>query len=372
MAHSIARQPARRRGAIAVLAALLIVTFLAIVAFGVDVGYLALTRSQLQNAADAAALAGTAGLIDGSAHAMAQAKVFGEHNEAAARDLTVLPDEDVVIGSWDFQSRIFQRATAETLAEANAVQATTRLVSGRNNSAPLFFGRIFGLQSVDLDAVAIAALWNNLRGFRIPPNGENLKLLPMAFDLESWDQAIAGVGPDNWSWNEAGEQTVNQSDGIPEINLHPVGNNGAPGNRGLIEIGAEAGETDTFRQQIVEGINATELNYHGGELDLGPRGKMNLSGEPGVRSTLRRELESIVGQTRIVPLFTKLSDNGTNATYTIVKFGAVRIMDVSFRGNPKKIIAQPTQVYVHGAIPDLRGEVGSSSDLIYSAPRLVQ
>ena len=50
------RQP-RRRGVIAVLAALLMVVLFAMVAFAVDLGYITLVRTQLQAAADSAALA---------------------------------------------------------------------------------------------------------------------------------------------------------------------------------------------------------------------------------------------------------------------------------------------------------------------------
>src|SRR5260370_40779784 len=48
----------RRRGAIAPLCALLLVPLLAMLAFAIDTGYMCLTETELQNAADAAALAG--------------------------------------------------------------------------------------------------------------------------------------------------------------------------------------------------------------------------------------------------------------------------------------------------------------------------
>ena len=54
------RRPGRphRRGAVAPLAAILLVPLLGMVAFAVDSGWMVLARSDLQNAADAAALAG--------------------------------------------------------------------------------------------------------------------------------------------------------------------------------------------------------------------------------------------------------------------------------------------------------------------------
>ena len=49
-----------RRGTITVLAALLCVVILGMMAFALDVGYLSLARTQLQAAADSAALAAAA------------------------------------------------------------------------------------------------------------------------------------------------------------------------------------------------------------------------------------------------------------------------------------------------------------------------
>src|SRR5262245_58922245 len=55
-----------RRGAIAPFAALMMVFLVGMVAFAVDIGWLAVTKAELQNAADAAALAGAHPLMDGS------------------------------------------------------------------------------------------------------------------------------------------------------------------------------------------------------------------------------------------------------------------------------------------------------------------
>src|SRR4051794_24125278 len=52
-----------RRGAIAPLAAVLLPVFLGCVAFALDVSWITLTRSELQNVADSAALAGVQQLM---------------------------------------------------------------------------------------------------------------------------------------------------------------------------------------------------------------------------------------------------------------------------------------------------------------------
>src|SRR5436305_11933136 len=53
-----------RRGAVAPLAAVLSIFFLALLAFAIDISWIVLTESELQNATDAAALAGSNALID--------------------------------------------------------------------------------------------------------------------------------------------------------------------------------------------------------------------------------------------------------------------------------------------------------------------
>jgi len=49
--------PERRRGAIAVFAAVLMVAFVAVVAFAVDIGFILHIRTELQRTADSSALA---------------------------------------------------------------------------------------------------------------------------------------------------------------------------------------------------------------------------------------------------------------------------------------------------------------------------
>ena len=59
------RQPERRRrGAVAPLTAVLLIPILGMLAFAIDIGYITETNLELQNAADAAALAGAAKLLD--------------------------------------------------------------------------------------------------------------------------------------------------------------------------------------------------------------------------------------------------------------------------------------------------------------------
>ena len=60
------RKRTRRKGAIVVLAAVLITVLLAMLAMSIDTGYMYTMQTQLDRSVDAAALAGAPGLVEGT------------------------------------------------------------------------------------------------------------------------------------------------------------------------------------------------------------------------------------------------------------------------------------------------------------------
>ena len=120
----------RRRGGVAVLAAFVLVLLLLMVAFAVDLGYLFTVRTELQAAADAGALAGSAELAASQSQAATVAKDFVRRNA----DVT---DEGVGVefGHWDFSGRSFSPG----VAPYDAMQVTVR-----KTDTPLFFGKMAG------------------------------------------------------------------------------------------------------------------------------------------------------------------------------------------------------------------------------------
>ena len=87
---------------------------------------------------------------------------------------------------------------------------------------------------------------------------------------------------------------------------------------------------------------------------------------------MRNELASIAGKPRIIPLFESVVGNGNNATYTIVGFAGVRVMDVKLTGkmSGKRVIVQPARVQVYGGIPASDGT--KTSYYLYSPVWLVR
>src|SRR5688572_10662158 len=95
-----------RRGATIELVAILIVVLVGMVAFGVDVGYMVLTRTQLQATADSAAMAAASVMSEPPADIKAEAKEFALLNTASAVKVS-LNDADIEFGTWDTSVRAF-------------------------------------------------------------------------------------------------------------------------------------------------------------------------------------------------------------------------------------------------------------------------
>jgi Ca-activated chloride channel family protein len=135
-----------RRGAIVVLAALMMIVFLASVAFSVDVSYMQLTKIKLRSATDAAARAAGEGLsrAQDTNYARQAAKDIAAANLVAGQPL-LLEDSDVVFGNSAQQSG----GSWVFTPGANPINAVR--VNGRrtreapSGSVPIFFGKVFNV-----------------------------------------------------------------------------------------------------------------------------------------------------------------------------------------------------------------------------------
>lgn len=147
--------------------ALMIVVLIAFVSLAIDVGYMYVTKGQLQNAADAGALAGVAKLPDVAA-VRQSVKLFAEQNKAAGEAVSVGLNEsnslngDIVVGYWDKQTKTLYN-TVPSGKVANAVKVVARRttdtgegVSADNKQVSLFLGQVlnWGQMSAKSDAIA--------------------------------------------------------------------------------------------------------------------------------------------------------------------------------------------------------------------------
>ncbi len=137
----------RRQGAILVLTAVMMIMIFALLAFSVDLGYVALTRTQLQITADAAALAGAGTMVGGMEAAEQEVRKYvGLHkNHGTAVDES---KTEIRFGNWDTRERRFEPGADET----NAMEVTVHSLP-----RPFFFARVLGRDAFQSEASAVAS-----------------------------------------------------------------------------------------------------------------------------------------------------------------------------------------------------------------------
>ena len=380
----------KRAGAIIVLTAVMMVLMFAFLAFAVDLGYVALVRTQLQTAADSAAMAGAYDLLQShfadpeptdystiQAAARQSTQDYVTYNDVAGTNTTALAGADVTIGRLDLTNRQLNDEYPDPGIDTeypdesrfNAVQVRVRRASDQNGEVPLFFARVLGINTAPSRASATAAFGDNFQGFGPPAEGSpNLPILPIALDEQTWDQLLAGNTGDSWRWNPDTNQVSPGQDQKREASLFPQGI-GAPGNRGTVDIGKPNNSTKDLSRQIREGITAqdlADLQADGRSLEPGPDGTILLNGDTGMSGGIKDDLASIIGQTRIIPIFSNVTGNGNNAEFTIVQFAGVRILAVKLTGKPsgRYVVIQPANVLIENGIP--APDDTQFSDYIYS------
>jgi len=134
---------------------------LAFVALVVDLGFGLTVKTQLQQVADAAALAGAAhlnGTLDGVNAAKADAIVYAAKNRAAGYPVELI-DDDVEFGYWDMLAKTFSRILPGQVGfpeDINAVRVTCRRNTARGTGLATTFARVFGRTTMDVKASAVA------------------------------------------------------------------------------------------------------------------------------------------------------------------------------------------------------------------------
>jgi hypothetical protein len=292
-------------------------------------------------------------------------------NSVCGSSPTISSANDIVVGYISTPTVPGTAMDYSNPNQYNAVQVIVNRSSTENGEVPLFFGKIFGDQGTAAYAQATAAVLTNFSGFQMPSDGSSLGMLPFAYDQQSWNALMNGSGPDQYKYNVATNTVTAGSDGIPEGNLFPQGT-GSPGNRGTVDIGTNNNSTSHLVSQILNGLSASDLAAYGGQLTLNSDGTLMLAGNPGISAGVKSALSSIIGEPRVIPIFSQVSGNGANAEYTIVEFVSVAVMQVQLTGSmsSKSVMIQPTGMVVKGGIPNTTPTQMSTG--LYSLPFLVK
>lgn len=369
-----------RKGTALVLSVALMFVLFSFLAFGIDIGYLAQSRAEMQRTADASAMAGCwelyGNLEEGYEFESSVTEVTLVSKDFAAlnsvcRQGPVVPSNDIDIGFVSQMSDEEVQANSEL--PFYAVKVNVKRDQANNGEIPFFFGRIFGDSGRAMQVSATAVMARQISGFSIPATeATKIDLLPFALDVDTWDDMMAQVTTsDDYSFDSFSGDVGNGADGACEVNLYPQGT-GSPGNRGTVDIGGANNSTNDIARQILHGISAADLTDLGKPLILDGSTPLELNGDTGISAGVKDELASIIGEKRIIPLFSRVTGNGNNAKYEITRWVGVRIMRVKLTGpmSRKELIVQPAHVVASQGVIATTGS--SFSDFVLSPVLLVR
>lgn len=378
------------------------VAMFGMVAFAVDLGYVAMVKSQLQRAADAGALAGTSKLLDvdvlkGTSSQSTErylakyssATYIALNKTSGLSSITVL-DGDIKMGYQAIGSTSLETESSTY----NAYEVAIRRDGRANGKLNTFFAGVLGIKDIAVSAKARAVQDYGIpTGFKIP-GGSSMTalLLPYTMKVDDWVDLIDNGGStmDDYKWTgTAGSSgTISSaSDGIKEVKLFPLANGSAsiepqrrspfapdslyaflspataatafwapgggssggsgggvtPGNFGTVDIGSSNNSTADLARQILKGPNASDFSYFSGNTINISGTSVTLNGDTGVSAGVKDELASIKGQPRIIPLYSSVSGSGNNANFVITRWVGVTIVDVQLTGalSSKHIRVQP-------------------------------
>ncbi|MCX8011922.1 MAG: pilus assembly protein TadG-related protein [Desulfobacterota bacterium] len=148
----------------------LLLILLSFISLGIDLGNLYVVRNELQNIADASALAAARGLghiyeemsyedqqkynaISDEATIKQVAKEVAVKNQAGGKNIS-LNNNDIIIGQWNAKTRTF----SPTLNQPDAVRVIARRDDVANGPVTTFFAKILGKDTIGVSAKATAAL----------------------------------------------------------------------------------------------------------------------------------------------------------------------------------------------------------------------
>ena len=382
-----------RRGTAIILAVVMLLVALGIAAFTVDYGLLNVTKGQMQNAADSAAHAAMQELVQGvgpgatisspvaSANAGSKAESMVQRFRTGDVNNTALAaDRDVRFGQRSWNSTTNQWVQEWGTTPYNMVEVTVRRTTAVDAPLGAVFSRVFGNDSFDLEAKAVASV-APATGFTLPAgSASTIKILPIALDLTTWNNLLdqilektANGFQDQHHYDAKAETVSSGADRIPEVNMYPDANSTLPpGNRGTVDLGSPNNSTNDLMRQIELGVNSDDLSYFpNNKIQFNDQGFLYLNGDTGISAGIESSLKAIIGEVGAIPIFISVSGPGNNAQYTIVKFVGVRVMAVKLTGGPTQryLRVQPAPYSTNFAI---RGNVPVTVDGVFSQPLLVQ
>lgn len=370
---TVKQQP--RRGVMAPLAAVLMVFLVGMVAFTVDVGWMVLAQTELQNVSDSAALsgayplmeqyvnyalatdAGTKTTILNNAMALARSKAkelanankFAfRGNKAGEKKNYSLDDADIEFGYLDKNNNY--QSYSQYSVYPNTIKVLVRRDTKANGSLGLFFGPALGTSSVDMNATASATIYGQngtIDNFNKPGG-----MLPMTFDVNLWKNFLT-------TGKNADGNSTNDGNGVPTLKVYSTSK--YKGNFGLLSLNDQHVGASDVRDWVDSGMSQADLDALKSSnllpLSKHNQNKWDWNGENGFKSTVVQTINEHVGEVYVLPLFKPYNDGqsnpnnyqagqgqGSNYNYNIVEFVPVKIVEPSSYN--RDVVIQPVPYIV--------------------------
>jgi Flp pilus assembly protein TadG len=327
--------------------AILLVVICAMLAFALDLGRVAVCRAQLQNAADASALAAASALgtdnqivaykagiqTSDIATARARAQTFAQANSYdlnGAISIELDTTNDVSTGTLSYPYSLSSNYANSGAATLNSVRVQTYINTSHGGNHTFLFAPVLNQFSTTIQATATAtvqlfpvASTRVITGLRSP-------FLPITMSLSDWNQMVnQQTGTDTLSYDSSTGKVVSGSDGLYEQQLYP-GSNTSSSNSGLIQFGTSSHSNSVLSDEISNGPTSSQVLLQwppSGSPPWDANHQFTINGDPGWRASNFDALADAIGQVRLIPINDGTPPgNGANATYTIVKLAPVRIM----------------------------------------------
>ncbi len=302
------------------MVAVMMPVFIIMLAFAIDAGYLLRERANLQRTADAAALAAVRDLVPDSYGNQDLDAVRARVREYVAANLTdgdgfTVLGSDIEIGRYD-PDAIYTEVILLDDGILDTVRVTLRRDSAANGPVSLFFTGIFGISNSEVRATATAVL----QKARYLQAG--VGVLPFSIPSERWGPAEQGE-----KWSIYGDGRVLDGNG-----------NQLPGNWGTLNLGPSSNSTETINDQVLNGLNASHLDalYDGGRIPqntyIDSQVPFDANGDPGLSGGMKQSMEQIIGETRMIPIYESVTNQGATLEFRVVGWAAAKVLDVKFHG----------------------------------------
>ncbi len=361
-----------RRAAVAAWTMISMLILLGFAALAVDMGHVRVVNSELQNAADAAAMAGVSALLnpaeltggltqaDLANIAVSRACAYADKNKAERKSLYLNP-ADITVGRIT-NPKNFEEMISP-VSRYNAVRVVLRKESGSpNGPASLFFAQIWGKSGTDLGVTATAFLDGRMVAYKPKPGKGINPAVPVSVKHLQWvNEILNAQGQDNYGYDPVTGQVTDGPDGIPELSIFPnkqkTETEDGAGNFGLLHIGNTNQGVTQVAEQIRYGLDETDVfgGFGSNEIKFvnnnGDAITHIIQGTPGAKNSLVQledDFKSRVGT--IIGFFTHvaITETGANSTYTIngMQFGRVMMVDGQGSVNTSKAVVIQPVAYV--------------------------